>query len=109
MNAQEILDELKSNGNESLKNTLLKHGAREPFYGVKVEYLKKIQKRIKKDYALALALYDTGVSDAMYLAGLIADDKKMTKEDLNHWVKNAYWSMLFEYTVPWVAAESNHG
>ena len=58
----------------------LKHGAREPFFGVKVEHLKKIQKRIKKDYQLALDLYDTGISDAMYLAGLIADDEKMTKE-----------------------------
>jgi hypothetical protein len=36
-----------------------------------VEELKKIQKRIKKDYQLALDLYDTGIYDAMYLAGLI--------------------------------------
>lgn len=109
MTTKEILEELKSNGNESIKNTLLKHGAKEPFYGVKVEYLKTIQKRVKKDYALALELYDTGISDAMYLAGLIADDKKMTKEDLNRWAENAYWSMISEYTVPWVAAEGNYG
>src|SRR5947209_7953223 len=50
----------------------MKHGAREPFFGVKIEDLKKIQKRIKKDYQLALDLYATGISDAMYLAGLIA-------------------------------------
>ena len=25
----------------------------------------------------------------MYLAGLVADDAKMTKKDLNHWVKSA--------------------
>jgi hypothetical protein len=50
MTAQEILDELKSLGNEATKKVLLKHGAREPFFGVKVEDLKKIQKRIKKDY-----------------------------------------------------------
>ena len=36
--------------------------------------LKKYQKRIKKDYQLSLDLYDSGVSDAMYLAGLIADE-----------------------------------
>src|SRR3954453_8959561 len=73
MSVQEIIDELKSLGNEATKRTLEKHGAREPFFGVKVEELKKIQKRIKKDYKLALELYDTGISDAMYLAGLIAD------------------------------------
>lgn len=109
MSVQEILDELRSLGSESIKKVLMKHGAQEPFFGVKVEHLKKIQKRIKKDYQLALDLYDSGVSDAMYLAGLIADDAKMTKKDLNRWVKGAYWYMLSEYTVPWVATESPHG
>ena len=87
----------------------MNHGAREPFFGVKVEDLKKIQKRIKVDYQLALDLYDTGNSDAMYLAGLIADDAKMTKKDLQRWVDQAYWHMLSEYTVPWVATGSPHG
>ncbi|NUO03516.1 MAG: DNA alkylation repair protein, partial [Saprospiraceae bacterium] len=106
---QEIMAELESLGSESIKKIFLNHGAKEPFFGVKVEYLKKIQKRLKKNYSLSLALYDTGNSDAMYLAGLIADEKKMTKADLQHWVKNAYWHMISEYTVPWIAAESAHG
>jgi 3-methyladenine DNA glycosylase AlkD len=109
MTAQKIVAELESLGTEATKKMLLKHGAREPFFGVKVEELKKIQKRIKKDYQLALDLYDTGISDAMYLAGLIADDAQMTKKDLERWAKQAYWSMLSEYTVPWVAAGSAHG
>lgn len=107
--ATKIIEELKSQGSESIKNVLMKHGAKEPFFGVKIEYLKKIQKRIKMDYQLALDLYDTGISDAMYLAGLIADDAQMTKKDLQKWVKAAYWNMLSEYTVPWVAAGSKHG
>src|SRR5262249_55399880 len=99
MTAKEIVDELKSLGNEASKKVLLKHGAKEPFFGVKIEDLKKIQKRIKNDHALALALYDTGISDAMYLAGLIADDAQMTKKDLERWAERAYWYMLSEYTV----------
>jgi hypothetical protein len=78
-------------------------------YGVKVEDLKKIQKKIKKNNQLALALYDTGISDARYLAGLIADENQITKADLQHWVNHANWYMISEYTVPWVAAESSHG
>jgi 3-methyladenine DNA glycosylase AlkD len=109
MNAQEILDELQALGKPSIKKVLINHGAREPYFGVSVEDLKKFQKRIKKDHALALDLYATGISDAMYLAGLIVDDSKMTKKDLNRWAKAAYWYMLSEYTVPWVAAESPHG
>jgi hypothetical protein len=45
----------------------------------------------------------------MYLAGLIADETKITKTDLRKWVKRAYWSTLTEYTVAWIAAESSHG
>jgi 3-methyladenine DNA glycosylase AlkD len=106
--ADEIVAELEKLGSESCKKVLLRHGAKEPFYGVKIEDLKKIQKRVKKDHELALALYDTGVSDAMYLAGLIADPMKMSKADLRRWAKGAYWNMLAAYTVPWVASESRY-
>jgi 3-methyladenine DNA glycosylase AlkD len=79
MTASEILEELKPLGSDGYKKVMYNHGAKEPFLGVKIEELKKIQKRIKRDYRLALELYDTGVYDAMYLAGLIADDPKMTE------------------------------
>jgi len=109
MTAAEMVDQLKSLGLESYKNTIKKHGIPEPLFGVKIEELKKIQKRIKKDYRLALDLYDTGIYDAMYLAGLIADDKKMTKKDLKHWVEQATCKALLQYTIAWVAAGSDHG
>jgi len=109
MNVKEILKELKNYGSDATKKIYLNHGAKEPFYGVKSQDLKKIQKRIKKDHDLALELYATGNSDAMYLASLIADETKMTKKDLRKWAKEAYWYMISEYMVPWVAAESKHG
>ena len=40
---------------------------------------------------------------------LIADDLKMTKEDLHRWVEKAHCALISEYTVPWVTAESRHG
>jgi len=109
MTAKAILDELKPLGRDSYMKILLNHGVKEPIFGVKIEDMKKIQKRIKKDYQLALDLYDTGVFDAMYLAGLIADDLKMTKKDLGRWVEKANCPTLCEYTVSWVAAEGQHG
>lgn len=109
MTAAEIVAELKTLGKENYKRVLLKHGIAEPVFGVSVEELKKIQKRVKKDYQLALDLYDTGIYDAMYLAGLIADDDQMTKRDLQRWVDNATCDALCGYTVAWVAAESPHG
>ena len=51
----------------------------------------------------------TGNADAMYLAGLIADDDKMTAEELDEWVRRATSANISEYTVPWVAGGSRYG
>ena len=56
-----------------------------------------------------MELYDTGISDAMYLAGLVADGAKMSKKDLEQWAEKAPWHMISEFTVPWVASESKFG
>jgi 3-methyladenine DNA glycosylase AlkD len=109
MTAAEIVDELKPLGADSYKRILRNHGVPEPVLGVKIEELKKFQKRIKKDYRLALDLYDTGIYDARYLAGLVADESKMTKKDLKGWIAAANCGPLCEYTVAWVAAESRYG
>ncbi|MEZ5082241.1 MAG: DNA alkylation repair protein [Bacteroidales bacterium] len=109
MTTIEILKELEAFGDGQTKKTLMTHGAKEPLFGVKVQDLKKILKKTKKNHELSLELYATGNSDAMYLAGLMADEKQITKEQLELWVSQAYWSYLSEYTVPWVAAESEYG
>lgn len=109
MTVQEIMAELEAMATESTRKTLINHGGPSTQMGVKVEDLKKIQKKIKKNYELSLELYDTGIPDAQYLAGLIADEKRMTKKDLQHWADTASWNMQSEYTVPWIAAESDHG
>jgi 3-methyladenine DNA glycosylase AlkD len=109
MTANEILKELEQYGNEQTKKTLMNHGAREPFFGVQVADLKKILKRTKKNHELSLELYNTGNSDAMYLAGLMADEKKITEAQLEEWIDKAYWYYLSDFAVPWVAAETSFG
>jgi 3-methyladenine DNA glycosylase AlkD len=109
LTVEQVVAELKKHGSETTKRILMRHGAREPFFGVKVEDLKKIQKRVKRDYELSLALFDTGIGDAMYLAGLIADDERMTKKDLKKWVQAARWGMIGQYAVAPTAAQSRYG
>ena len=109
MTAEEIIEELKRLGSDGYKRVLLNHGIREPCFGVKISEMKKIVKRTKRDYRLALELYDSGIYDAMYLAGLIADDTRMTKRDLKRWLAQAYCPPLCGTTVAWVAAGSSHG
>ncbi len=109
MTYKEVMKELEKLGTAQTKKTWANHGAVEPFWGVKIGDMKPIQKKIKKDYELSIQLYNSGNADAMYFAGLIADEKKITKEDLQHWVEKANWSMISEYTVAWIAAESFYG
>jgi len=109
MTYKEVMKELERLGTAQTKKTWANHGAKEPFWGVKIGDMKPIQKKIKKDYQLSIQLYNSGNADAMYFAGLIADEKKITKEDLQHWVEKANWSMISEYTVAWIAAESFYG
>ena len=109
MTAKEEMKELEGYGNPQTKKTLMKHGAKVPFFGVKVQDLKKILKKTKTNHALALELYATGNTDAMYLAGLMADEKKVTREELQTWVEQAYWYYLAEYSVPMLASETDFG
>jgi hypothetical protein len=109
MTAKKILEELKPLGSDGYKKVIFNHGVKEPCFGVKIGDLQKIVKRVGNDYRLALELYDTGVYDAMYLAGLIADDPQMTRKDLQRWVAQAYCKPLYGSIVPWVAAGSPQG
>lgn len=109
MTVSEVLAELEALGSEGTRRTLMRHGARDPCCGVKVGDLQKLRRRIKVDRQLALDLWDTGVYDAMYLAGLVADDAAMTKAQLRRWAKQAYGASLSGSIVPWVATGSRHG
>lgn len=106
MKLDEVMSFLESKGNEQTCKIYKKHGAPDNMYGVKVSDLKTIQKKIKIDHSLALELYDTGNSDAMYFAGLIADPLKFTEKDFEKWARSSYWYMIAEYTVAWNIAES---
>ena len=101
-----ILDELAQLGKERTKKTYLRHGAKEPLYGVTSGDLKPLAKRIGKYYKLAMQLYDSGNYDAMYLAGMIAEPKLMSEEDFEHWMKQAYCHMISDYIVAVTLAES---
>jgi 3-methyladenine DNA glycosylase AlkD len=107
MTTNQVLAELKKAGSEQIKNILIKHGAKEPFYGVKVEDIKKIMKKVTANQQkIAMELFDSGISEAQYMAGLMADGSQMTKKQLQSWVKQAEWSMISDFAVPWTACEN---
>lgn len=109
MTLDQVMSELAAKGDAQTKKTYLRHGAKEPFFGVKISDLKAIHKKIKGDQALSLQLYATGNGDAQYLAGMVADGKKMTAAQLQKWAATASWGMISDYTVAWVASEHPDG
>jgi hypothetical protein len=109
MTTQQVLKQLELLGNEGTVRILMKHGARQPCWGVKVEDMKKLLKPLKGRQDVALGLFASGVFDAMYFAGLLADGAKMTRAELDEWAQSNYGSSISSYTVPWVASESPYG
>lgn len=109
MKLKDVMAALESRGTAAVKKLWMKHGAKEPFFGVKIGDLKPLAKQLKGDQALALELYATGNGDAQYLAGMVVDGTKMTRAQVQSWANQASWRMISGTTVPWVASEHPEG
>ena len=109
MKLKEVMSELAAKGSEATKRLWVKHGAKEPFFGVKIADLKVIAQKLKGEQALALELYATGNGDAQYLAGIIVDGGKMTRAQVQSWADHAAWRMISSAIVPVAASEHPDG
>ena len=96
MTLEEVMKELENFGTEQTRKTFCNHGCDGDQFGVKVGDLKKVLIQIKGDQSLAMKLWETNNSDAMYLAALVADGSQMTRTQLDRWAKSAWWGMLYE-------------
>lgn len=105
-----VMTALKSKGKENTRKIYSRHGMQlDRVLGVSTADMKLIAKTIKGQQALTLELYATGVMEAMYLAGMVADGSKMSREQLDEWAEGAaHMQMIAEYTVPWVTVENEH-
>jgi 3-methyladenine DNA glycosylase AlkD len=109
MTFKEVMEFLEEHGSEQTRKIYRNHGVKGEFYGVKVGDLKIVQKKVKKNHELSMQLYNTANYDAMYLAGLIADEKVISKAELQSWMDRADSHLISTYPVAWVAAESPYG
>jgi 3-methyladenine DNA glycosylase AlkD len=75
-------------------------------FGWSTPALKKLAREIGKDHALAERLWSTGILEARYLAGLVAERQRVTERLMEDWVKDFdSWAVcdgtclnLFRYT-----------
>lgn len=111
VDVKSVLAQLKKKGSEKTRKTYVRHGmAEDRTFGVSTADMKAIAKTIKGQQGLACELYKSGVMEAMYLAGMVADGKQMSEAQLDEWAEGSQGlQMIAEYTVPWVAVENEHG
>ena len=85
------LDEVLDKLNKKAKSDQLEGMARfgivgDQRMGVSVPDMRKIAKEIGKDHQLALELWDTGIPEAMIVAGMVAEPDKLTETQMEDWV-----------------------
>ena len=125
MTKEEVLAQLEGMGDENTKRIWMRFGlqTKDTYYGVKVTKLREFAKKIKKDHALSLALWQTGVHDAKLLATMIEDPKKVTEAQIDEQlsmiysmdVMNSFCSHVVGLTpwqetkmANWVHSENHH-
>lgn len=86
MTPKEALAQLKAAGSAQTRKTYARHGVGPKQFGVSYAVLGQLTRQIKRDHALALALWDSGWHDARVLATMIADPQLMDAAILDAWV-----------------------
>ena len=98
MTLNETLKQLKALGNEKVRAQNAKSGAGDNQYGVSLGDIRTLAKKIKKDHALALSLWETGNADAQFLAALVIDPKKLSAKEMDRMVR----SITFVRVADWL-------
>lgn len=55
--------------------------------GISVPEMRKLAKKLGKHHQLALDLWDTGIPEGQIVAGMVAEPKRLTEDQMEDWVK----------------------
>ena len=83
----EVLDKLNKKAKPDQLEGMARFGiVGDQRMGVSVPDMRKVAKEIGKDHQLALELWDTGIPEAMIVAGMVAEPDKLTESQMEDWV-----------------------
>ena len=105
MTVDEILEQLRSLGDDARKAHNAKAGAPDNQFGVKLGDLRSIAKKLKTDHSLALKLWKTGNVEAQLLATLIIKPKSLTADDLDRLTRSTTCAQVADWLNSYVVAE----
>ncbi|MBE2267777.1 MAG: DNA alkylation repair protein [Anaerolinea sp.] len=86
MQFDDVMQALEANGTEQNRKIYKRHGVEEALFGVSTANVKVLQKKIKKDHALAVQLWESGNYDARVLASMIIDPAQITEAQIDRWI-----------------------
>jgi 3-methyladenine DNA glycosylase AlkD len=87
MTVQEILRWLERRGTRRNRDGMARYAITSPkAFGVSVQTMRPLAKRLGRDHELALALWDTGWLEARVLASLVDDPARVTPRQMEQWV-----------------------
>lgn len=85
----EIKSELILQGSEKNREGMARFGIRiEHALGTGMGPVREIAKRYRRNHALALALWETGIHELCILAAWVDDPAEVTPQQMEHWVKD---------------------
>ena len=89
MDFEEIIEFLEENKNEkNIKGMERFKIDSDKIYGIKMDVLRKLAKKIGKDHDLALKLWEHGYHESRILATLVEEEDKMDDDQLEEWVND---------------------
>lgn len=87
MHYDEVMARLRALANADNVAGMARYGIRPQTeaLGISVYTVREIAREIKRDHALALQLWDSGVHEARLLAGMIADPAQLAPDEMDRW------------------------
>lgn len=95
MDVQEITDLLQEYANPAYREGMKRFGIDNSHaLGVPLPQMRKLARLIKKDHALALQLWETGIHECRIIASMVDDPSLVTPEQMDQWVSDfASWDI----------------
>ena len=108
MTKNEILEILCHLSNEKRKQMYIKNGASENTYGVLLGELRKLAKGLGKNHNLALELWQSGNTDAQWIACMLFEGEKLSLDEARSMVSELTYSDIIDKFIGEVICNSQY-
>src|SRR5688572_17921773 len=102
---KEALKQLKALGTAKVRAQNAKSGAGANQFGVSLGDIRVLAKKIRRDHALALSLWETENVDAQFLATLLIEPKKLSADEMDRMVRSVAFVRVADWLIVYVVRQ----